>query len=132
MLLCVPNGISAEEFIVPRGTEEIGECAFLCSDIDRVVLCEGVKKICGSFTCSSISEIVLPNTLEVIESSTFYQCFYLKSIILPSSLKYIGDGAFEECDGLEKIHIPKNVTYIGDAAFPPNCKITVDKKMFMP
>lgn len=126
VLISVPNGFSAKEFKVPDGTMEIGDCAFVCSDIDRVILCEGIKEI-GSFSCSGISEIVLPDTLEVIQDSSFYQCFYLESITFPQNLRYIGDLAFEECESLKEVHIPKNVTHIGRSAFPPDCKITADK-----
>lgn len=125
-LIAVPNGFSASEFKVPDGTEEIDECAFVGSDIDRVVLCGGIKKI-GSFSCSEISEIVLPDTLEVIPEGSFSQCFNLECITLPPSLRYIGDLAFEECERLKTVHIPKSVTYIGKAAFPQSCKITADK-----
>ena len=126
VLVAVPNGFSAREFKIPDGTEEIGECAFVCSDIDRVIFGGGIKKI-GSFSCSGISEIVLPDTLEVIPEGSFSQCFNLESITLPPSLRYIGDLAFEECESLKEVHIPKNVTHIGRSAFPPDCKITADK-----
>ena len=125
VLVAVPNGFSAREFKIPDGTEEIGECAFVCSNIDRVIFGGGIKKI-GSFSCSGISEIVLPDTLEVIPEGSFSQCFNLESITLPPSLRYIGDLAFEECERLKTVHIPKNVTYIGKAAFPQSCKITAD------
>ena len=47
----------------------------------------------------------------------FDSCTKLSSVKLPASLEYIGDGAFQYCESLTGITIPKRVTAIGDHAF---------------
>lgn len=77
----------------------------------------GVKEIFDdAFGSSEYSQIILPESLRIIGSYAFWQCFNLKEIVLPNSLKTIKRGAFWK-SGLVKITIPQSVTSIGDGAF---------------
>ena len=44
-------------------------------------------------------------------------CSSLSSIIIPESVTSIGDGAFSDCSSLFNIVIPNSVTSIGSKAF---------------
>ncbi|MFI3240239.1 MAG: leucine-rich repeat domain-containing protein [Bacteroidales bacterium] len=68
------------------------------------------------YKCSSITSVVLPNSLTSIGDYAFRSCFALKSINLPESLTDIGKVAFMYCDGLTSFNIPNSVTFIGDSA----------------
>ena len=67
--------------------------------------------------CISLSEIVIPEDVTVIEKYAFAGCFSLKKITLPSGLKRIEDGAFDNCQKLEFLEIPDSVEYIGKELF---------------
>ena len=52
-----------------------------------------------------------------IGRSAFSNCTSLTSIIIPNSITSIGEYAFENCSSLTSIEIPASVTNIGSAAF---------------
>lgn len=81
---------------VPDGVKTIGERAFMLSDV---------------------SEVVLPEGVETVESDAFALMVRLKKVVLPSTLKTIGEGAFGGCVALKEIYIPKSVENIGANAF---------------
>ena len=62
--------------------------------------------------CSSITSVIIPNSVETIGSLAFGDCSSLSDIILPNSLKTIGSGAFSGCKSLKSIVIPSSVTCI--------------------
>ena len=80
---------------------------------------DGVKSIYKyAFSDTYITkEIILPDSLQVIEDNAFDNCKSLVKINLPVGLKSIGFKAFKNCDSLESLVIPDSVTYIGTMAF---------------
>ena len=70
----------------------------------------------GFYGCG-ITELSVPNSLEIIENSAFGDCNDLIEIKLPSSLKFIGSGAFHNCKNLKEIIIPMSVKQIASGAF---------------
>ncbi len=77
-----------------------------------VTVPEGVKEI-GENSClaSGLTEIHLPESLEIINDSAFKDCSELTSIIIPGNLTKLGYMAFSGCTGL------KTVTFNGE--YPP-------------
>ena len=80
---------------------------------------EGTKIICdGAFNwCSSLAEVVIPNSVTSIGDLAFGGCNFLSEIVIPSSVTSIGDSAFSDCYSLSEIVIPSSVTSIGKYAF---------------
>lgn len=106
--------------------------------------------------CITVREIEIPNTLQEVEMSAFYDRISgkysfpaleritiqegswkigkrwfadlsMEEITLPETLQVIDDGAFNECTRLEKINIPKSVEIIGDNPFRGCIKLkTID------
>lgn len=68
---------------------------------------------------TSVTSVVIPNSVTSIGDIAFYRCTSLYSISLPNSLTSIGRDAFYKCN-LSSISIPNSVTSIGDNAFD-NC-----------
>lgn len=62
------------------------------------------------------SDIIIPESVEIIEDGAFENIGYIKEVIL-ENIKIIGNGAFENCQSLESITLFDNVTEIGRSAF---------------
>ena len=67
--------------------------------------------------CSSLTNIIIPDSVTSIEENTFYGCTGLTSITIPNSVTSIGRSAFNGCTGLTYVTIGNSVTSIGDYAF---------------
>lgn len=68
------------------------------------------KVICiQAFEESSLSRIVVPNSVESIGNAAFEGCHFLSSIVIHSGVIRIGNGAFGGCHSLLTIVIPKSV-----------------------
>ncbi|MBO4320300.1 MAG: leucine-rich repeat protein, partial [Treponema sp.] len=66
---------------------------------------------------TSITKIVLPNTVKIIDAFAFSDMTNLSSITIPESVEIIGAAAFMNCSKINSINIPESVTYIGEKAF---------------
>ena len=71
----------------------------------------------NAFKGCDVEQVVLPDTVETIESYAFNDCIYLKNVYLPEGLKAIGYWAFGYCESLAEIDIPASVEKIDQSAF---------------
>lgn len=99
-----PVNKTGVEYVIPDGVKVIGWMAFCGSDLESIIVSEGVEIINDGH----------PET----GNSAFGYCTKLTNVELPSTLKYIGMAAFEGCDVLENLTIPASVDSIGSMAFP--------------
>ena len=56
----------------------------------------------------------VPDGIEELESSAFWDNQYLEEVNLPKSLINMGGDTFYNCKNLRKINIPSSVTLIGN------------------
>ena len=56
----------------------------------------------------SLTDIVIPDSVEGIGNNAFKDCSNLKSVVIPDSVTEIGESAFENCSNLESIVIPES------------------------
>ena len=130
-----------------KDKRELLYCPKNFSGIYRVA--EEVKRIGKSAfrNCNQLTEIVLPEGLEVIGDTAFYGCTQLKQISLPKSVSQIGayaykgcplqgtldlmnvtdigEGAFEGCTGLTSVVLPENLLRIEASLFQGCTGLTV-------
>jgi len=66
---------------------------------------------------ASVTKVVIPNSVTIIDSGAFSGCTGLTSVDIPNSVTLIGNGAFSGCTGLTSVDIPNSVTDIWDNAF---------------
>ena len=97
-----------KQIVIPEGVEVIGSLSFDVSYKEN--------EIEKYFDRGVIEEIILPSTLEKIETGAFKHC-NLKSIKMPEGLKLIGRGAFATNSNLEEIEIYDNIEEIESYAF---------------
>ncbi|MBO5135943.1 MAG: leucine-rich repeat protein [Clostridia bacterium] len=76
-----------------------------------------VTDIRSVFAYTSITSIVLPETIKIIKSSAFAYCSHLTTITISEGISAIGYRAFYWCGSLKSIAIPDSVTEIGEYAF---------------
>ena len=69
------------------------------------------------FNCSSLVEIDIPDSIEIIPASAFAGCSSLTTVRIPESVTEICGLAFGNCSALAEIEIPKSVVKIGDFNF---------------
>ena len=67
--------------------------------------------------CSSLFDIIIPDSVTSIGNEAFLFCNSLHSLVLPDGVSSIGDSAFRGCTSLTDIVIPDSVAIIGDRAF---------------
>ena len=135
---------TATEIIIPNSITNIKSYAFYkCEKIEKIVIpnsvttidssafgyCKAAKQLVlpGSITeelgysvfsnCTSLTEVIIPNSISKISLSTFEGCTSLKNVIISNSVTNIHNYAFDECTALEKIVIPDSVERLGHQAF---------------
>lgn len=119
------KGSLSGEVIIPATlggypVESIGSDAFeYNSSITSVVIPDTVTEIGydAFYSCSSLSKVILGENVRVILSDAFRFCSNLSQIDFPSTLESIGSNAFGSCRSLYEIEIPVSVTYVGSDAF---------------
>lgn len=61
--------------------------------------------------------VVVPEGIEELESSSFWDNQFIEEVILPKSLRNMGGDTFYNCKNLRKINIPENVILMGNNPF---------------
>ncbi|MBQ7257738.1 MAG: leucine-rich repeat protein [Abditibacteriota bacterium] len=108
-----------KEIIIPKGVIEIAENAFKKTSITKVVIPNTVKKIgmTAFMNCMELESVKLSNNLEELEPGLFSGCVKLNKIKIPDGIVRIKRAVFDYCFSLEKINIPDSVEVIEAYAF---------------
>lgn len=69
------------------------------------------------YKCSTLTDAVLNDSVQVIDNSAFNYCTALSSVTMPSGLVDIMEYAFNRCTSLTSITIPSTVVHIKADAF---------------
>ena len=113
LILSVFFSISASAYDV-----EVDGIYYLIPKKNVAIVTYGDKEYSGDITIpSSIKVNESEYTVQYIEGSAFYGCSSLTSIIIPNSVTSIGVLAFSDCSSLTSVTIPNSVTSIGNSAF---------------
>ena len=105
----------------------------------RVVYPEGVTAtgFLAFYDCAGITEVVLPQSLTLIDRHTFSGCKNLAAINVPDAVTELGHSAFLNCESLPYIDLPAALKTVNKMAFsgctglqgvrvrattPPTCK----------
>lgn len=78
--------------------------------------------------CTSLTSVVLPSSIKIIEDGAFFRCTSLTSFNLPEGLQKIGGYAFYECYSMTEVNFPSSLRIIGGRSFFNTCI----KKLIIP
>lgn len=109
LIKCTPNG--QKTIIIPKGIKTIGRACFAGTNVEEVVLPEGIETIdANAFNfCTKLRKINFPETLRVIDYEAFNECFSLETVILPKAMKEINNHAFYTA-GVKHLTLPEKVS----------------------
>ncbi len=85
--------------------------------IKKIVFPETVKEIGASLPFPDVTEVEIPQTLEVIGKNAFRDYSSLKTIPIPESVTQIGEAAFSGCSSLQDMSLPRTISEIPASAF---------------
>lgn len=71
----------------------------------------------SAFRDTEIEEVILPESLQVIEPYAFAYCKKLANVEFKDGLQKIDEAAFWDCESLEAVEFPETLTEIGKWAF---------------
>ena len=105
----------------------VGTGAFCgCSSMTTIVLPDSLMQIGMSAfqDCASLTSVVFPDSLTQICDSALAGCTSLTSVVLPDSLTQIGEQAFQDCTSLTSVVLPDSLTQLGGGAFQDCTSLT--------
>lgn len=122
------EGFSQTELILPGEINDcplttLGECAIHnCESLTSLVIPEGVRVLEKNAAASNANlvSVSLPSTLTEIGIGAFIIDVSLREINIPDGVTVIPQGAFTSCYSLEELTLPDSVETIGASAFD-NC-----------
>ena len=107
--------------IIPSDTKVIGKGAFNGIPITQVVLPEGLEEIeTMAFAEYQGNELIIPSSVNTIGSQALYNT-KLTSLILPDGLVRMEGNLVSHSANLTSLYIPASVTFIGNGCMN-NCK----------
>ena len=123
------NNTNLVTFDIPETVETVGEHAFRKVPWFNSLTDEFVIKGDGVLVKynGSKSGITIPETVKYIGGAVFEKNTTISEMILHDSLEGIGRNAFNGCSNLTSLTIPKSITSIGTGAIPSACTIYVYK-----
>lgn len=100
-----------DENFICENDGEIAKYAFYGCKMHHITLGEKITSIGDRAfkLCSSLEELVIPNSVKTIDVMAFNSCSSLTSVTIPKSVRYYGGGVFSECRNLTTV-IVKNET----------------------
>ena len=109
--------INIDSFFPRRGNKDHESLA--CTSLTSIIIPNSVTEIGkGAFQgCSSLTAITLSNSITSIGFCVFKDCKSLTSITIPNSVEKVGMEAFWGCSALTSITIPNSVKEVGIGAF---------------
>ena len=92
--------------MIPGKVSSISYCSFLgCTSLGSVTFKGNKLEFLSSslFEKTNIKTIKIPDSVKVIYSGAFEDCYQLESVTIPNSVETIESSAFRDCKSLKKI-----------------------------
>lgn len=112
--------ISLSLLSIPKSVTTFNNGMNNCINLRSLVVPNQANTISTFYNCTSLTDIVIPNTITQLQNRQFIECESLRTIKIPSSVLSLGSSAFSGCKSLHEINIPNGVTTISSLCFQ-NC-----------
>ncbi len=110
-LIAYPGGKEETSYCIPNSVKTISGGTFGGAfagslNLTEVNIPEGVEIIeSNAFSiCPKLSELKLPSTVQKLEEKAINTCLSLSAVYIPKSVTEIGEGVFGKCDALTNIY----------------------------
>lgn len=127
-LVCYPPKKDGSSYTIPDGVEQLGIASVAETSLTEIKIPDSVKEI-GRHTFSfneKLKKIDLSGTsVELIDTMAFINCTSLSEILFPESLTEIGLAAFFGCESLAEITLPSQLIVIGQSSFAGTAMMSV-------
>lgn len=102
-----------------NGINNIGSSCFsACRKLVNINLPTSLTKISNQMLAeTAITNITIPNNVEIIDEFAFTECNSLASITIPKNVKTLNAGVFQRCQNLRTVTIASGLTTLGDSVF---------------
>lgn len=119
------NCKSLSEITIPDSVNDMGGFTFSgCTSLKKAVLSKSVElyqqKCIAAKTfrnCTSLTDVTIPDNIQVIRNNAFAGCTSLASIKLPKALVTLAADAFYNCSALTEVTLPDKVNEIDEGAY---------------
>lgn len=115
-----PSGATSTSYTIPSGTTIVGTGAFYkCTSLTEIVVANSVTNIndyafCG---CSALKSMSIPNNVKKIGICALRYCSALETVTIGKNVTEMGKFALDGCESLKTVVIPANLVKIGQGAF---------------
>ena len=118
---------SLKNITIPDSIKGISYAAFKNTGLTEIIIPNSVTIIeDNAFEgCKGLTEITIPDSVTTIEMEIFQDCTSLTKVILSNSLTRIPPAVFRRCTSLKEITIPNFITEISENAFEGCNGITI-------
>ena len=104
---------------LPNTLETIGSATFRSSGITQITIPNAVN-IIGErvfLGCLNLESVIFECQITIIPTNAFKGCLKLESVVLSNSVSEIQDLAFSTCQSLKELVVPESVVLISETAF---------------
>lgn len=84
--------------------------------ITKVIAEEGITSM-TFYDCNSLTEVVIPGSVQVIENDAFRGCDSLTKVSVQEGVIRIDGNAFYQCASLAEIELPDSLIFVGEYPF---------------
>lgn len=93
-------------------------CCPAGSSLTEVLIPDTVTSIAmdAFANCTALLNITTPSSVTEIKSGVFFRCSNLKNIVLHDAITRIGSLSFNGCQKLQELNLPQELNYIDDTA----------------